>query len=65
MNDDADYVIVGAGSAGCVVANRLSAEPGVTVVLLEAGDDVRSVLIEMPMAWMRAQADPRFGWNYL
>jgi choline dehydrogenase len=47
------------------LANRLSAEPGATIVLLEAGEDISHSLIEMPMAWMRAQADPRFGWNYM
>ena len=37
MSDDFDYVVVGAGTAGCVLANRLSADPGVRVVLIEAG----------------------------
>jgi len=63
--DEADHVIVGAGSAGCVLANRLSADRDATIVLLEAGGDVRNAIIEMPMAWMKAQADPRFGWNYM
>ncbi len=43
-----DYVIVGAGSAGCALANRLSAEPGVRVALLEAGPPDKSLLVRMP-----------------
>lgn len=48
--DDAfDYVIVGAGSAGCVIAARLSEDPGVSVCLLEAGKRDSSPLIRMPL----------------
>jgi choline dehydrogenase len=59
-----DYVVIGAGSAGCVVANRLSADPGRSVLLLEAGGADDHVLLRMPLAFLKAMFQPRFTWNY-
>jgi choline dehydrogenase-like flavoprotein len=49
MTGEVDYLIVGGGSAGCVLANRLSADPSTTVALIEAGGEGRGALIEMPV----------------
>lgn len=49
MTGEVDYLIVGGGSAGCVLANRLSADPATTVALIEAGGEGRGALIEMPV----------------
>lgn len=59
-----DYIIVGAGSAGCAVANRLSANPDTRVLLLEAGGADRSLYIRMPAAIIRAIGNPRLDWCY-
>lgn len=59
-----DYVIVGAGSAGCVLANRLSADPDVRVVVLEAGPPDRDLFIHIPAGVYRVWKDPRINWNY-
>ena len=59
-----DYIIVGAGSAGCVLANRLSAAPEIEVLLLEAGPADRSLLIHMPSAFAYPLAGTRYNWAY-
>lgn len=59
-----DYIIVGAGSAGCAVAHRLSANPDTRVLLLEAGGADRSLYIRMPAAIIRAIGNPRLDWCY-
>ncbi len=59
-----DYIIVGAGSAGCVLAERLSRDPSITVLVLEAGGRDDSVLIRSPMLMGQAIQSPRFNWHY-
>ena len=59
-----DYVIVGAGSAGCVLAYRLSADPATRVLLIEAGPEDRSPLIHMPKGFGRLFGDPRHVWYF-
>ncbi len=63
--DKWDYIIVGAGSAGCVLANRLSADPGVRVLLLEAGPPDRSPYIHVPAAIIKAVGNPKLDWCHL
>jgi choline dehydrogenase len=59
-----DYIIVGAGSAGCVLANRLSADPANKVLLIEAGGHHRHFLLTMPLGFMRALFQSRFTWGF-
>jgi choline dehydrogenase len=61
---DADYVIVGAGSAGCVLANRLSANPSNRVVLLEAGGRDINPWIHIPVGYFKTIHNPRVDWCY-
>ena len=59
-----DYIIVGAGTAGCVLANRLTASGAHRVLELEAGGSDRSVWISVPVGYARTFHDPRFNWMY-
>lgn len=59
-----DYIIVGAGSAGCVLANRLSADPDIRVCLLEAGGHHRSPLLHIPAGWAANINNPKYDWRY-
>ncbi|HEX2650424.1 MAG TPA: GMC family oxidoreductase N-terminal domain-containing protein [Burkholderiales bacterium] len=59
-----DYVIAGGGSAGCVLANRLSADPNHTVLLLEAGGEDDWYWIRIPVGYLYTIANPRTDWCY-
>ena len=71
---NADYIVVGAGSAGCVLANRLSQDPGAKVLLLEAGGDDRptknpgqflsNLMIHVPVGYSQTLKDPKVNWLY-
>jgi choline dehydrogenase len=62
--DSFDYIIVGAGTAGCVLANRLSAEEGVRVLLLEAGGRDNYHWIHIPIGYLYCLDNPRTDWRY-
>jgi len=66
MTEDAvyDYIIVGTGSAGSVLANRLSADAGLRVLVLEAGPKDNNLFLHMPLAFAYALANDRFNWFY-
>ena len=60
--DEFDYVIVGAGSAGCVLAALLSARSGISICILEAGPRDLNPLIHIPVGWMKLMRNARLNW---
>jgi choline dehydrogenase len=64
VSETFDYIIVGAGSAGCVLANRLSADPTVSVALVEAGGRDTNVWIHIPAGYYRNILNPRITWQF-
>ncbi|MGC6485587.1 MAG: GMC family oxidoreductase [Candidatus Puniceispirillales bacterium] len=61
---ECDFIIVGAGSAGCVIANRLSADPNTRVVLIEAGGRDRYPWIHIPVGYFKTMGNPSTDWCY-
>lgn len=65
MKTDYDYIIVGAGSSGCVLANRLSADPAVSVCLIEAGSHDNNLRIQTPAGTITLYKSRKYSWNFL
>ncbi len=64
IDGEYDYIVVGAGSAGCVVANRLSADPGKRVLVLEAGGRDNWMWFHIPVGYLFAIGNPRSDWMF-
>ena len=64
MAEEFDYIIVGAGSAGCVLANRLGEDPETRILVLEYGGSDRSIFIQMPTALSIPMNTNRFAWQF-
>ena len=64
MSDEFDYIVIGAGSSGCVLAARLSEDPAVRVLLLEAGPPDTSLWIHLPIGYGKTMWSERVNWRY-
>ena len=64
LEGDFDYIVVGAGTAGCIVANRLSADPTNRVLILEAGGNDNWIWFHIPVGYLFAIGNPRSDWMF-
>src|SRR3982074_23559 len=64
LEGDLDYIVVGAGTAGCIMANRLSADPKNRVLILEAGGNDNWIWFHIPVGYLFAIGNPRSDWMF-
>ena len=64
LEGEFDYIVVGAGTAGCIVANRLSADPKNRVLILEAGGNDNWIWFHIPVGYLFAIGNPRSDWMF-
>jgi choline dehydrogenase len=64
LQGDFDYIVVGAGTAGCIIANRLSADAANRVLILEAGGDDNWIWFHIPVGYLFAIGNPRSDWMF-